>query len=146
MVLVRKGTKQMNLREYIAQEVMGLTTSWEIVNLNDGRPPFRNLVDSNKKSVPYYDSNIIDAWKVVDHMISKGWEFNLRADEDAYCLDFTKPRPIDRYWKQDSLWGEHESKDLSDAICKAALEAVREEKKFIESMKQAGRSDELKLS
>lgn len=111
----------------VAERVMGfdrLTARIDPMN-RDGEPQYYMGYPLGHDFAPVYSQSIEAAMQVVENMREQGWSITLTDDDDrsgdhTWFVEFTKHDA--KYF----LTGEAADNELPVAICRAALEALRE--------------------
>jgi hypothetical protein len=115
----------MNLRKIdrlVAEKVMGFET--EGFEWSKGTMQFV-YKDTGAalitKNIPYYSSNIADAWQVVEKLRSRYVYIDLTNNDDLYCCEL-----MEQDWENESRYFTYytDAETAPLAICLAALKAV----------------------
>ena len=76
------------------------------------------------EKVPGYSTDIADAWKVVETINSRGWQFCIRLNQDGRVIAESGPENCN----SSSLFNDDQYfETVPEAICKAALLGMLEE-------------------
>lgn len=106
----------------IAEKVMQLSLMrWT------NHPEHEPVLIQDGAKIPQYSTNISDAWLVVEKMRERGWECRMEYRHFNEFWDVFFWREYCDKERDESLddFGQSQLEELPEAICRAALEAVK---------------------